>query len=337
MSHRKILITGAGGDIGSVAAYTFLQKGYEVVAVDNFSRGYRGPLEVLQKKYSQAKIRFYEGDIRDLSFLFEKEKNIEAAIHFAALCSVNESMQYPEKYFSENTCASIVFLNTLLTHHIFNIVFSSTCAVYGEAQYMLIDEKHPTHPTNPYGASKLMVENVMRWYSQLKQLKFVSLRYFNVCGASDDGVVGDAKKPSVHLVQNAVRGALGLEPFYLTYPAVETPDKSPIRDYVNVVDLSEAHVSATEYLVKGGGSEIINLGTGTGNSVLEIVGKVEEITGTSIKKEKAPTPRQGEYAKMVASIEKAKKILGWTSRRTITQSITSLIEWYKSHLSGWEK
>lgn len=336
MSH-KILITGAGGYIGSVVAYTFLQKGYEVVAVDNFSRGYREPLTLLQEKCGESKIRFYEADINNLSFLFEKEKNIEAAIHFAALCSVNESMESPEKYFSQNTCATIAFLNTLLQHYISKVVFSSTCAVYGEAQYMPIDEKHSTHPTNPYGESKQMVECVMNWYSRLKQLHFVSLRYFNVCGASDDGTIGDSKKPSVHLVQNAVRGALGLEHFYLTYPEVETPDKSPIRDYVNVVDLSEAHVAAVEYLLKGEESEIINLGTGTGNSVLEIVQKVEEITGTSIKKEKAATPRQGEYAKMVASIEKAKKLLGWTPKRTITQSITSLVKWYKHKPRGWNQ
>lgn len=334
---KKVLITGAGGYIGSVSAYLFLQKGDEVVVVDNFTTGYRQPLELLQEKFGKDKIRFYEVDLRsDLSPIFQKESNIEAVVHYAASCMVDESMKNPEKYFSNNVGGSQNLLTTIMKHGIKNIVFSSTCAVYGEAEYVPVDEKHPTNPANPYGESKRMIEKIMEWYSQLKDLHFVILRYFNVCGATEDGLIGDSKKPSTLLMQNAVRGALGIEPFFLTCPEVDTSDKTPIRDYVNVVDLNEAHLLAVDYLLSGGKSEIINLGTGTGNSVMEIVNKVQEVTGEKIEMQKT-IPREGEYAKMIASIGKANEVLHWTPKRTIEDSVKSLVSWYNSHPHGWEK
>lgn len=333
----KILVTGAGGYIGSVATYLFLQKGYEVVAVDNFSTGYRQPLEWLQKKFSSGFFRFYEADLKsDLSSIFKKEVGVEVIVHYAASCLVDESMKNPYKYFYNNVLGTLNLLETMKNFKIKNIVFSSTCAVYGEAQYLPVDEKHPTLPTNPYGQSKRMAEKIIEWYGRIFDFGYLILRYFNVCGASDDGLIGDSKKPSTLLVQNAVRGALGIEPFYLTCPQVATPDKTPIRDYVNVVDLNEAHLLAVEYLLKKGKSEIVNLGTGAGNSVLEVIKKVEEVTGKKIEMKKT-TPRQGEYAKIYASIEKAKKILGWQPKRTIKDSIVSLISWYKKNPDGWRR
>lgn len=333
---NKILITGAGGYIGSVSTYLLLQKGYEVVALDNFSTGYQEPLKLLQDKYGKNKLRYYSVDLRsDLTLVFQKEKDIKAVIHYAASCLVDESMKIPEKYFSNNVGGSQNLLATLMKFNIKNIVFSSTCAVYGEAEYVPVDEKHPTSPKNPYGESKRMVEKMIDWYSQLQGLNYVILRYFNVCGASDDGLIGDSKQPSVLLVQNAVRGALGIEPFYLTCPEVKTPDKTPIRDYINVVDLNIAHLNALEYLFKEGKSEIINLGTGTGNSVLEIINEVENTTGYKFQLKKT-NPRQGEYAKMIADITKAKKILNWKSSRTIKNSVEALMKWYKRHPKGWK-
>lgn len=333
----KILITGAGGYIGSNATYQLLQNGHEIVGVDNFLNGFKEPLDLLKKKFGEEKLRYYNFDVKgDLTPLFEKEKDIDAAIHYAAFLSVNESMKKPEDYFTNNVAGSQNLLTYLLKNNIKKIIFSSTCAVYGEAEYVPVDEKHKTNPKSPYGASKRMVEDILRWYEKLKDLKFVSLRYFNVCGASDDGLIGDSKKPSVHLMQNAIRGALDLEPFYLTYSEVDTPDKSPIRDYCNVVDLNEAHILALDYLMKGGKSEIINLGTGTGNSVLEIVNKVKEETGKDIKLEKS-SPRKGEYAKMIASIQKAKDVLGWEPKRSIADSVKSLVTWYTSRPQGWDE
>jgi len=332
---RKILITGAGGYIGSVASYLFLQNGYEVVGVDNYSTGYKDPLALLENKFGKAKFRYYKADLKnDLSPIFEKEGHIEAVVHYAASCLVDESMRKPEKYFVNNVGGSLNLLNTMLRYGVDKIIFSSTCAVYGEAKYVPVDEIHSTEPSNVYGETKLMIEKVMEWYARLKGLKFVILRYFNVTGASDDGIIGDSKKPSSLLTQNVVRGVLGIEPFLLTCQEVDTADKTPIRDYVNVVDLNEAHLKAVEYLIKGGRNEIINLGTGSGNSVLEIVNSVEKATGVKIELKKT-APRQGEYAKMIASIDKAKKVLGWEPNRTIEDSIKSLVVWYQKHPQGW--
>lgn len=334
---KKILVTGAGGYIGSVAASLLLQKGYEVVAIDNFCTGFKQPLIFLQQTYGEQRLRYYNMNIsQDLSPLFAKEPNIKAVLHYAAHCSVNESMEKPEIYFGNNTCATNSFVTQLLNQDIKTLVFSSTCAVYGEAEHVPIDETHTTRPTNPYGESKRMSEKMIQWYGNQHRLKYMILRYFNVCGATDEGKIGDSKKPSVHLMQNAVRGALGLEPFFLTCGTFDTPDGTPIRDYLNVVDLNEAHILALEHLLGGGSSEIINLGTGDGNSVLEIVQAVQDITGYELKLEHAES-RKGEYAKMVASIEKAEKVLGWKPKRTLKQSVETLVKWYKAHPKGWEK
>lgn len=333
---NKVLITGAGGYIGSVSAKLFLDKGYDVVAVDNFTTGYRQPLEYLKEKYP-GKFNFYEVDLKgDISSVLEKEKDIKAVIHYAASCIVDESMKNPGKYFHNNVAATANLLSSMDKYGIKNIIFSSTCAVYGEAEYYPIDEKHPLKPTTPYGASKKMAEEVIQWYQRLRGFNYMILRYFNVCGAADDGTIGDSKKPSSLLVQNAVRGAMGIEKFYLTCPEVDTPDKTPIRDYINVVDLNEAHLNAFEYLMKEQKSDIINLGTGTGNSVLEVVKEVGKITGKEIAIDKANT-RQGDDAKKVADITKAKTVLGWTPKRTMEDSVKSLVAWYKTHPQGWEK
>lgn len=332
---KRILVTGAGGYIGSVATYQLLQNGYIVAALDNFSTGYNKPLEILQEKFGKEKLSVYEADLQnDLSKIFEKETNLDAVLHYAASCSVDESMKNPEKYFFNNVCGSNNLFTTLLKYGITNIIFSSTCAVYGEGQYMPMDEKHPVNPTTPYGVSKRMIEEVMEWYGKLKNFHFVILRYFNVTGATEDGLIGDSKNPSPHLIQNAIRGALGIEKFYLTCPEVNTPDKTPIRDYVNVLDLNEAHIKALEYLFNAGKNEIINLGTGTGNSVLEIVKEVQKITGKEFPLEKT-TPREGDDAKKIASIEKAKTVLHWEPKRTIKDSVDSLVKWYTSHPKGW--
>ncbi len=334
---KKVLITGAGGYIASVATYQLLEQGHSVIALDNFSTGYKGPLTELQKKFGSEKLIVEEVDLRkDLSNFFKKNTGIDSVLHYAASCKVDESMKEPEKYFENNVLGTLNLVRHLTEQNISRLVFSSTCAVYGEAQKIPVDESHPTNPANPYGESKLMAEKIIGWFGKVKGLQYVILRYFNVCGASDDGLIGDSKKPSVLLVQNAVRGALGIEPFFLTFPEVETPDKSPIRDYINVVDINKAHIQALDYLEKGGKNEIINLGTGTGDSVLEILDKVEKATGKTIEKKKSDKPRQGEYSKMIASIDKASKLLQWKPKRTIQQSVDSLIKWYGNHPQGWE-
>jgi len=334
---KKILVTGGAGYIGSVATYMLLKEDYEVVVIDNLTTGYQQPLAFFEKKYSKKQFRYYKADIKkSLESVFKKEKNIDAVLHYAASCSVNESVENPPKYFSNNVCGSQNILAAMLKFAVKKIVFSSTSEVYGESKYYPVDEKHSMNPNNPYGLSKRIVEQMIESYGDLMGMRYVIFRYQNVCGASDDGVIGDSKNPSVHLVQNAVRGALGIEPFYLTCPTVNTKDKSPIRDYVNIVDLNRAHIMALKYLDSKGKSTILNLGTGTGNSVLEIVDMVKEITGVGFPVKRG-NARKGEPAVKYADIKKAKKVLGWKPERTMRDSVESLVAWYKKHPGGWQK
>ncbi|MFA6518510.1 MAG: UDP-glucose 4-epimerase GalE [Candidatus Shapirobacteria bacterium] len=332
----KILVTGGAGYIGSHTVLTLLEKGYEVAVIDNLFRGYQEVIDVLLKKYGKEKISFYKVDLREKQKLDEIIKEISPAgvLHFAALCLVNESMEQPELYFENNDLGTLNLLNALKNNNVKNLVFSSTCAVYGESQYLPVDEKHPTNPSNPYGESKLIAEEMIRWFGKIYGLKYTIFRYFNVAGAVEDGIIGDSKKPSQLLMQNAVRGALGIEPFKLTCPQVETPDTTPIRDYINVLDLAEAHVLAFEYLSNGGESQLFNLGTGRGNSVMEIVNQVKAITGTDFPIERGEA-RKGEYAEIYANIDKVKSVLGWVPKRTIEDSVKALVTWYKNKPKGW--
>jgi UDP-glucose 4-epimerase len=332
-----ILVTGAGGYIGSHACYTLLKQGYSVVGVDNFQTGYRQPLEFFASEFpSQFKYREVSLLTDDLSLLFTEYTEISTVIHFAASCSVDESMKNPSKYFTNNVQSCVRLMDAMKDAKVSRLIFSSTCALYGPPEYIPVDEKHPTNPESPYGESKLLAEKIIRWYGKLFGMQYVILRYFNVCGASDDGRIGDSKKPSLLLVQNAVRGAMNIEPFSLTCGPVDTPDGTPIRDYINVNDLVEAHAAALEYLKKGGESTLINLGTGTGNSVKEIVNAVQKITGVAFPVQKGAA-RQGESAKIVADTKKAHDLLGWTAKRTIEDSVQSLRTWYTTHPNGWEK
>lgn len=333
---KNILITGAGGYIGSITTYILLKHGYNIVALDNFSTGYLQPLELLQRKFGKSKLRIVKADITDdISSIFTQGKRINAVVHFAAKCSVDESMKNPETYFLNNVVGTQNLLSTMLKFNVKRIIFSSTCAVYGKIQCFPVDEKHPTIPNNPYGESKLMVEQMIQWYGKIRGLHYVILRYFNVCGASDDGVLGDSKKPSMLLVQNAVRGVLDIAPFYLTCLKVNTPDKTPIRDYIDVMDISEAHINVLKYLYKEKANTTINLGTGAGNSVLEIIHAVKNIAGKELQILNAKS-RLGEYPKMIASIEKAKKLLNWQPKRSLENSVKSLVSWYTKCPDGWK-
>jgi len=336
MRQKTVMVTGGAGFIGSHAVLLLLQKGYKVAVLDNLFRGYGEVVEVLAEKYGKESVGLYNVDLRERSKVEEviKEVKPEGVLHFAALCLVNESMENPGLYFENNDLGTLNLLEVLRKAGVDKLVFSSTCAVYGESQYLPVDEKHPTNPSNPYGQSKLIAEEMIRWFGKIYGLKYAIFRYFNVAGADEEGVIGDSKRPSQLLMQNAVRGALGIEPFKLTCPKVDTPDTTPIRDYVNVLDLGEAHILAFEYLVNGGASETFNLGTGRGNSVLEIVNKVKEITGVDFPVERGEA-RKGEYAQIYADITKVKEILGWQPKRTIGDSVEALVKWYKNRPSGW--
>lgn len=332
----KILVTGGAGYIGSHAVKLLLEKKYQVVVIDNLHRGYLEVIRVLQKKYGHSNLKFYQADLRnqkEIEKIFKKERP-EGVMHFAALCLVSESMEKPEEYFENNVLGSLNLLKAIIQSKTNYLIFSSTCAVYGESRYLPVDEKHPTKPTNPYGESKLIAEKMIRWVGKRHGIKYAIFRYFNVSGASTDKLIGDSKKPSQLLVQNAVRGALKIEPFKLTCPRVKTLDGTPIRDYVNVEDLTEAHLKALKYL-KRGKSDIFNLGTGKGISVLEIIKQVQKDTGVKFKIGKGKV-RKGEYAKLYANTNKAKRILGWKPKKTIKDSVSSLISWYRKRPNGWK-
>ncbi|NCU44374.1 UDP-glucose 4-epimerase GalE [Candidatus Falkowbacteria bacterium] len=334
MDKQTVLITGGAGYIGSHAVKLFLSRGYRVVVFDNLSRGWRQPIDILKQL---GDLQLVEGDLTkpaDLAKLFN-DYQFAAVLHFAALCLVDESMSQPERYFYNNVVGSLNLLEQLRQHGCPPLIFSSTCAVYGESQYLPMNEQHPTNPANPYGESKLMVEKMIQWYGSQHQLPYTILRYFNVCGADGQGMIGDSKKPSQLLLQNAVRGALNIEPFAYTCGQVDTPDGTPIRDYIDVEDLVAAHAAAYDYLVATGSSQIINLGNGQGYSVTEIVSAVENNLHCQLVKAQAPA-RLGEYAQVYADNSKAKQLLAWQPRKSLDDSIVSLVKWYHNFPTGYQ-
>lgn len=335
-SMKTIVVTGGAGYIGSHAVFLLAQQGYHVVIVDNLSRGYMQCVEFLQSRFS-GQIEFRKADLLDLPSIQAvfREFHVDAIMHFAAFCVINEASEHPERYYINNSMGSVNLISAMTEYGVKDIIFSSTCAVYGDNQYLPLDELHPVKPLNAYGNSKLLVELVLKDYHLNQGLNFVILRYFNVCGAQEEGLLGDSKKPSMSMMQNAVRGALGIEPFKFTCPVVDTPDGSPIRDYINVVDLGNAHIAALEYLAKGKPSDIFNVGTGTGSSVKEIVDRVEEIVGGKIESVMGEISKAN-AAKVYASIDKAQSILGWKPTHTVDESIQSLALWYRAHPHGWD-
>ncbi|MCX6792805.1 MAG: UDP-glucose 4-epimerase GalE [Candidatus Falkowbacteria bacterium] len=330
---QAILITGAAGYIGSHVAKHLLANDFKVIVLDNLSRGYREAIEILQK---DSDLEFVEGDILDPNVLNDifKQNKISAVIHCAALCMPDESVAKPFEYYQTNLLGTVNILESMARAKVSNIIFSSTAAVYGEAQELPINETHQTKPISPYGVSKLLAEQAIALYKDLHNINYVIFRFFNVCGASSDGLIGDSKKPSQLLMQNAVRGALGIEPFSYTCPKVDTPDGTPIRDYIDVEDLALAHQSALEYLATNNESQLINLGSGQGFSVKQIITQVERTMGVLLEKNQA-RPRPAEYSAVYANISKALEIIKWQPKKSLEKSVISLVNWYNKRPRGY--
>ncbi|MCL6574218.1 MAG: UDP-glucose 4-epimerase GalE [Bacillus sp. (in: Bacteria)] len=328
----SILVLGGAGYVGSHAVYQLIDEDFQVVVIDNLQTGHRDAIH--------PKAHFYEGDIRNRDFIrsvFEKEK-IEAILHFAANSLVGESMIEPLKYFDNNVYGTQIVLEMMKEFCVKHIVFSSTAAVYGEQKVVPITEEALTIPTNTYGETKLAMEKMMVWCEKAFDLKYVSLRYFNVASARSDGQIGEDHNPETHLIPVVLEAALGKRPAVTIFgDDYDTEDGTCVRDYIHVEDLIAAHVLALRYLQNDGESTILNLGSSQGFSVKEIIETAKEVTGIDIPVTWGER-RHGDPSTLIASSEKARTVLGWNPTRTsIHQIIKDAWNWHQQHPNGYQK
>ena len=328
----KILVLGGAGYIGSHTVYRLIEQGHKVVVFDNFETGYYEAI------HPDAEV--YEGDLRnraDIDNVFDEESDIDAVIHFAANSLVGESMVKPLKYYDNNICGTKVLLESMVAHNINRIVFSSTAATYGEPIHTPILENDPTNPTNCYGETKRAMERMFYWTEQAHGMKYVSLRYFNACGAHISGKIGEAHNPESHLIPIILQTANGTRDHISVFGTdYDTPDGTCIRDYIHVTDLAQAHILAVEYLINGGEIDIFNLGNGVGFSVKEVIETAKKVTGKEIKVVEE-NRRAGDPAVLIASSEKAKKVLGWNPQyNELSTIIETAWKWHSTHPIGYK-
>lgn len=325
-----ILVLGGAGYIGSHTVYELIENGEDVAIIDNLQTGHI--------KAVHPKARFYKGDIRNREFLdsvFAKEK-IDAVIHFAAYSLVGESMEKPLKYYENNLCGTKILLDSMVANGINKIVFSSTAATYGEPESLPILETDKTEPTNPYGETKLAMEKMFKWVGRAHNINFVSLRYFNACGAHVSGVIGEDHAVETHLIPLILQVPNNKRKhIYIFGDDYNTKDGTCIRDYIHVTDLAQAHILAVKYLRNGGNSDIFNLGNGIGFSVKEVIETARKVTGHPIPAQISPR-RAGDPAKLIASSNKARKILGWKPEHAeLEEIIATAWNWHKKHPNGY--
>ena len=309
-----VLVVGGAGYIGSHAARALRRARYQVIIYDNFSTGF--------PRLAQG-FELVEGDIGDPSKLHRVLSRVDAVMHFAAHCYVGESVTDPRKYFRNNVVDGLTLLNSAVDAGVRHFVFSSTCAVYGVPVKVPITEQNPREPINPYGATKLAFENALEAYDRAYGLRSARLRYFNAAGADESGEIGELHDPETHLIPLALQASLPgdfqLQVFGSDYP---TPDGTCLRDYIHVNDLADAHVRALQHLEQGGESIAVNLGTGRGNSVLEVIHAAEAATGQPVRRTMGPR-RPGDPPALIADPSKAKQVLGWTAQRNLTDIVNS--------------
>ncbi|BCU52982.1 UDP-glucose 4-epimerase [Staphylococcus auricularis] len=328
----SVLVLGGAGYIGSHAVDGLIHKGYDVIVVDNLGTGHRDAIH--------PDATFYQGDIRDKAFLtdvFDNE-HIEGVFHFCAYSLVGESMEKPLSYFNNNVYGLLIVLEVMLAHHVKDIVFSSTAAVYGEPDQVPITEDDSKAPTSPYGESKLMMEKMIHWASEAHGIHYAALRYFNVAGAKADGSIGEDHRPETHLIPIVLQVALQQRDHLTIYgDDYDTPDGSCIRDYLHVEDLIEAHILAFDYLKQGGTSGAFNLGSSQGYSVYEILEAARTVTGKSIPAEVGER-RSGDPSKLIASSDKARQQLNWNPQHDdINDIIRTAWSWHQQHEHGYNE
>ncbi|UVD56582.1 UDP-glucose 4-epimerase GalE [Rhizobium sp. Pop5] len=321
MAGETVLVVGGAGYIGSHTCLDLANKGYKPVVFDNFSNGHRefvkwGPAE--------------EGDIRDRARLDEVlAKHKPAAIlHFAALIEVGESVKDPVSFYENNVIGTLTLLSAAQAADINAFVFSSTCATYGLPQSVPLDETHRQVPINPYGRTKYIVEQALADYDQYRSLRSVVLRYFNAAGADFEGRIGEWHQPETHAIPLAIDAALGRRQGFKVFGSdYETRDGTCVRDYIHVLDLADAHVRAVEYLLKGGESVALNLGTGTGTTVKELLGAIEDVSNRPFPVEYIGR-REGDSHTLVANNDKARDVLGWVPQYDLSEIIRSAWNWH---------
>ncbi len=326
----KILVLGGAGYIGSHTVYELIEQGFEVVVADNLETGFKAAVH--------PKAKFYQGDIRDKAFIdgvFAAER-VEAVIHFAAYSQVGESMTNPLKYYDNNLGGTCTLLQSMVDYGVKYIVFSSTAATYGEPERVPILETDKTYPSNCYGETKLSMEKMFYWASKAHGIKYVSLRYFNACGAHSTASIGEAHNPETHLIPIVLQVPNGQREYVSVFGEdYDTRDGSCLRDYIHVSDLASAHVLAAQYLMNGGESDVFNLGNGVGFTVKEIIACAERVVGKPIRS-KISERRAGDPAQLVASSDKAKAVLGWKPKYDdINTIIETAWKWHSSHPNGY--
>ncbi len=307
---RVVLVTGGAGYIGAHAVKALEERGFQVIILDNLVYGHRDPIE------THLKAKLVVGGISDraiLSEIFTTHK-VAAVMHFAAFAYVGESVSDPAKYYQNNVVGTLALLDAMREHGVSNFIFSSTCATYGNPQYIPIDENHPQHPINPYGAGKLAIERVLQDYDPAYGLKSVIFRYFNAAGADPNAHFGEDHNPETHLIPLVLQAAAGKRASVSVFGSdYETPDGTCIRDYIHVADLAQAHVLGLEYLLQHQSSQIFNLGNGNGFSVKEVIDTAKQVTGLDVPFEMCPR-RAGDPATLIGSSTKAREILGWAPK-----------------------
>lgn len=321
---ETIFVTGGAGYIGSICTEELLNAGYRVVVFDNLSEGHRSAID--------PRAEFFQGDLADRSSIQRAlhASQASAVMHFAANALVGESMVNPSKYFQNNVAAGLNLLDAMVAEGVKRFVFSSTCATFGVPERMPIDETMPQHPINPYGESKLMFEQILKWYGKIHEITFVALRYFNAAGASKN--FGEDHRIETHLIPNVLKVALGQKEAVEVYGTdYETPDGSCIRDYIHIRDLAQAHLLA----LKAPQSSFYNLGTGGGTSVKEVIDCCRHITGHAIPVIEKPR-RPGDPPRLIGASDKIRRELGWKPQfQSIEEIVRSAWTWHQAHPHGY--
>jgi UDP-glucose-4-epimerase GalE len=324
----QVLVTGGAGYIGSHTVHLLRERGYGVVVLDSMEFGHREAI---------GDTPLVKGDLADEALLERvfAEHEIGAVIHFAAYKAAGESMEQPGRYFDNNVCGTLSLLRAMHTAGVKHIVFSSSCAVYGTPATLPVNELNALHPESPYGESKLMVEQMLRWFDVCHGVRSVSLRYFNAAGAMFDATIGEDPTFTLNLIPLVMKAAIGKIPYIKVFgTSYPTPDGTAIRDYIHVLDLADAHIKALEFLQANDRSAVFNLGTGHGSSVQEVIDAAKRISGVDIPIEYTDR-RPGDPVAIYADNTKARTLLGWEPQYGLDEIVASAWRWHSTHPDGY--